>query len=397
MLNPYFSNIAETIALLLATAQREVLVAVAWLTHPQLTDALANCAVRGCRVAVIINEDGINAAYCPVGALRGRGVQVMLHPKVGEFAPLMHHKFCVIDGHTTITGSFNWTRKAELNQENIIVLQNDTVFAKQYSDTFKSLAEQLGQVLEHGLVRSPLYDHYKWRIELLEAEVAALQAETSDVQGLIRRFEQAYWARLGQLLREIAGYKAQLAEQQAQRTQKRADQTTAEQARRQFEQYSAEAEAAAPPRPGLGEEAAQHLRDLFRKIVKKIHPDRYVNDPELYQRANDLMAETNAAYQAQDQAALQDLLDRLENGLANADRLPDNLDRLEQMAEALARRRDDLLRQLAALKLQNNYLIAQSPDWEAFFAQEEVRLRAETGQLRQAMEKMASGNAPAQP
>jgi hypothetical protein len=383
MLTPHFNNIDATIADLLANAQREVWVAVAWLTHPLLTDAIADCAKRGCRVAVIINEDDINANYCPIDYLQNSGVRVILYRQADDYAPIMHHKFCVIDGHTTITGSFNWTKKATFNNENIVVLQNDTTFAQQYVDTFLSLAEQLGVFLGQGVVLSPLYGFYKQHIELLEAEIAALQATIEQEQQLIRRFEQAYWAKLGYLLRDIAAYEAHIAEREAQRIQKAYARKAAEEARQRFEQYSQQAEDTKAPRPALSEEAADKLRNLFLKIVKKIHPDRYVNDPEKYAQANRLMAEANAAYEAQDFDRLQALLDRLENGLAfDTDTLPDNLERLQQLADTLTRRRDELMLQLAHIRQQDTYLAAQSPDWDAFFAAEAVKLEARLAQVK---------------
>lgn len=35
----------------------------------------------------------------------------------------MHHKFCIIDLKKVITGSFNWTNKANFNNENISVIE----------------------------------------------------------------------------------------------------------------------------------------------------------------------------------------------------------------------------------------------------------------------------------
>ena len=40
---------------------------------------------------------------------------------------LMHNKFCIIDNDLVITGSYNWTFKARLNDENVIV-NNDVLF-----------------------------------------------------------------------------------------------------------------------------------------------------------------------------------------------------------------------------------------------------------------------------
>jgi len=54
----------------------------------------------------------------------------------------MHHKFCVIDGHILITGSFNWTNQAvKENQENVIIL-NDKELCMKYTAEYNKLWEQ---------------------------------------------------------------------------------------------------------------------------------------------------------------------------------------------------------------------------------------------------------------
>ena len=53
----------------------------------------------------------------------------------------MHHKFCVIDGHILITGSFNWTDQAvKENQGNVIILYNKEL-CKKYTDEYNKLWE----------------------------------------------------------------------------------------------------------------------------------------------------------------------------------------------------------------------------------------------------------------
>ena len=56
----------------------------------------------------------------------------------------MHHKFCVIDRATVITGSYNWSHKARSNDENITVVTDSTDFASKYLDTFDSLLVRTG-------------------------------------------------------------------------------------------------------------------------------------------------------------------------------------------------------------------------------------------------------------
>ena len=50
----------------------------------------------------------------------------------------MHNKFCLIDGITVISGSYNWTYGARLNKENVIVIKDTYVHIK-YLNEFHEL------------------------------------------------------------------------------------------------------------------------------------------------------------------------------------------------------------------------------------------------------------------
>jgi len=53
----------------------------------------------------------------------------------------MHNKFCVIDRNVVITGSYNWSRKAQLNNENITVTKGDYELSLQFVNEFNRLVE----------------------------------------------------------------------------------------------------------------------------------------------------------------------------------------------------------------------------------------------------------------
>jgi phosphatidylserine/phosphatidylglycerophosphate/cardiolipin synthase-like enzyme len=51
----------------------------------------------------------------------------------------MHRKFCIIDNHVVITGSYNWTKNAaERNDENIMIVQ-DWAMANQHTREFMDI------------------------------------------------------------------------------------------------------------------------------------------------------------------------------------------------------------------------------------------------------------------
>gem|GEM_PF-4620692 len=134
----YFNNIQNTILSYLADAEDEIVVAVAWLTSKDLFEQLCRRAMAGVDVKVLILKDEINLnSDCNYNELEKVGGQLFWQENLTN--SLMHHKFCVIDKKTVITGSFNWTNKASQNRENITIIQNEIDSALAYIEEFKSL------------------------------------------------------------------------------------------------------------------------------------------------------------------------------------------------------------------------------------------------------------------
>jgi hypothetical protein len=108
---------------------------------------LCRQAGRGVRVSVAVLDDGINigAGKLNFARLSDIGGKVYRIPPGTSRRSIMHHKFCVIDRATVILGSYNWTKQAQSNDENITVVTGAPDFAVQYLDGFNAL---LGK---HGL------------------------------------------------------------------------------------------------------------------------------------------------------------------------------------------------------------------------------------------------------
>lgn len=117
----YFKNIRKEIIPLLNNAESEVQIAMAWFTSRELFEALLDCRERGVKVELVLLDNVINWMYFAPDfnlLIEAGGVIRIAKLKIGQ----MHHKFCVIDSKTAITGSYNWTYFAEKhNQENIII------------------------------------------------------------------------------------------------------------------------------------------------------------------------------------------------------------------------------------------------------------------------------------
>lgn len=133
-----FENIADRIQTEIRKAQKSVFIAVAWFTNKSLFDEILKKAKNGCSVSLIISNDIINTnSQNDFKQLEKYNSKFY---KVGNSdTELMHNKFCVIDFSTIITGSYNWSYKAESNFENIIVNSNDTALAEQFISEFNQI------------------------------------------------------------------------------------------------------------------------------------------------------------------------------------------------------------------------------------------------------------------
>jgi len=90
---------------------------------------------RGVRVRVITDKAQKEALGSDIGELQAAGIEVRMN--TSQY--LMHHKFCILDGHVLMNGSFNWTQGAcENNNENVMIT-NENAFVVPFRDQFELL------------------------------------------------------------------------------------------------------------------------------------------------------------------------------------------------------------------------------------------------------------------
>ena len=138
----HFDRIHETIIAELQKAKQSVYIAVAWFTDREIFQTLCELAGRGVSVNLLISSDGTNfrADGLKFDELKQFGGNVGIVG--GEKKNFMHNKFCVIDGQTVITGSFNWSYKARQNHENITISTEAELLAKQFMAEFRQLRDR---------------------------------------------------------------------------------------------------------------------------------------------------------------------------------------------------------------------------------------------------------------
>lgn len=139
----YFEDIQLRILHELRKAKTSIHLAVAWFTDPEIFEQLCQQAGSGVRVELIVINDSINRKsgleYERLSNLGGVFLMVGDNKKRNS---IMHNKFCVIDRATVITGSYNWSRQAQRNSENITVISEDSELALEFIKEFKSIFER---------------------------------------------------------------------------------------------------------------------------------------------------------------------------------------------------------------------------------------------------------------
>ncbi|MCX6231115.1 MAG: phospholipase D-like domain-containing protein [Bacteroidetes bacterium] len=136
-----FENIGNRIITEIETAQQTLHIAVAWFTNRNIFNTILDKARNGIIVYLIVSDDLINANskifYNEIEKYGGSFY------KIGNSdTELMHNKFCIIDHSIVITGSYNWSYKAENNLENIII-NEDKILAEQFIHEFSNIIRKI--------------------------------------------------------------------------------------------------------------------------------------------------------------------------------------------------------------------------------------------------------------
>jgi phosphatidylserine/phosphatidylglycerophosphate/cardiolipin synthase-like enzyme len=107
-------------------AEREILVGAYGLTTGSgIVEALIHAKERGIDVRLIADKNTPCERNSAVGPLAAAGVPIW----IDDQARIAHAKTMVIDGAVTLTGSYNWTRGAAANSENLNLISSPAVAA----------------------------------------------------------------------------------------------------------------------------------------------------------------------------------------------------------------------------------------------------------------------------
>lgn len=125
----------------LFNAKQSIKIVVAWFTNDLLFQPLVLKQRAGVNVEIILNKDEINCSEdnsINFDELVNVGGTV----RWNDTKQLLHDKFCIIDESIVIYGSYNWTNKAEYNEESITIARKEIDTSLFFLEKFQKLSEK---------------------------------------------------------------------------------------------------------------------------------------------------------------------------------------------------------------------------------------------------------------
>jgi len=173
-----FENIAERIEEEINKSQKDIYLAVAWFTNKNLFNSLVKKSQEGVKVILVISDNEINRNSSINYNDIQKGESKLFW--IGGDKSFMHNKFCIIDDYVVITGSYNWSYKAETNFENVVITTGDGELATQFK---KEINRIIGELLTDEK-KLPLSKIIK-RLEIIKNYI--ILEELEDLDGEIRK------------------------------------------------------------------------------------------------------------------------------------------------------------------------------------------------------------------
>jgi len=123
----------EAVVRELKKARSEILLQAYSFTSRAIAEAVVEAKGRGVHVEVLLDRSNEQETRSELGELLGQGVV----PLIDGHHAIAHNKVIIIDGHTVITGSFNFTNQAEHeNAENLLILSGHPELVRSYRQNF---------------------------------------------------------------------------------------------------------------------------------------------------------------------------------------------------------------------------------------------------------------------
>jgi len=234
----------------------------------------------------------------------------------------------------------------------------------------------------------PQIEEYRWQIRLFTEQVMALETELADMHRQVHLFDHQQEKAIGDLIRQLLDLKRRHLHQLHKEIGSDETRLKAEDADEIYRQYNeARATHGNEPEP-IALDKSQHdeLKQLFRKLSMKCHPDRIKEEDK--ERATDFFQRMKMAYENNDLAALQAFMLQIETGgFANDTLVLDSVEHLKKRLTALQNSLVEINKQLSAVAKSRIWqTLSTHPDWNAWFDQQAAILRKEIAEYERNLE-----------
>lgn len=123
----------EAVVAELAKAKKTVYVQAYSFTSLPIAQALVDAHKRGVGVQVVLDKSQRTEKYSSADFVAHAGISTVIDAKHA----IAHNKIIIVDGAVVLTGSFNFTKAAEANNaENLLVI-HDPKLAERYLENWK--------------------------------------------------------------------------------------------------------------------------------------------------------------------------------------------------------------------------------------------------------------------
>lgn len=141
MIKTYTQNIEQILIDHFEIATKSIVIVVAWFTNKKLIDKLIDLRRRKkIDIKILVDDNYTNQKYFFDLFLENL-LKVGIEIKRQKFPKFNHNKFSIIDDDIFITGSYNYTARANRNLENIAIIKDDKV-ANHYKKIFNFFTKE---------------------------------------------------------------------------------------------------------------------------------------------------------------------------------------------------------------------------------------------------------------
>lgn len=364
-------------------AQSEITAAVAWFTDREIFNVLLKAINKKINIQLLIQDDEINrSAPFAIDQLAQTNVEIWFWNPLHE--GIMHHKFAVIDKHTVISGSYNWTvAAANYNQESVIVFTENPSLSDDYLHEFNKLKQRasLHPICKARQFRFPTETGFKseYRVKIIDFQnkIKLLEIEKGEIENSKERFTHFLQKQLYSLILNVHKLENELAKLIAIHSKKRTDQENFHKKEQEFKQVEAQLKAVKIKKE-LNEQDRTELKKMYRETISAIHPDLFHDKPELEKRAHDLCIILNKAYKESDLKKVCEIWEMVKNGTVFYTDVSeiDEIEKLKQILEQLENKYHSLTHELQTLQKNEKMQISKDEaNWNTWIEEKRGKLK----------------------